>query len=70
MLRLAGNFGVEKGHYDFSVKVAQHDLLPAIEEAGSQAIILADGFSCRRQVSDLTGRRALTLSELFASRVR
>ena len=66
----AGNFGVEKGHYDFSVKVAQHDLLPAIEEAGSQAIILADGFSCRRQVSDLTGRRALTLSELFASRVR
>ncbi len=63
----AGNFGVEKGHYDFSVKVAQHDLLPAIEEAGSQAIILADGFSCRRQVSDLAGRRALTLSELFAS---
>ncbi|WCC79349.1 FAD-binding and (Fe-S)-binding domain-containing protein [Cutibacterium equinum] len=63
----AGNFGVENGHYDFSVKVAQHDLLPAIDEAGEQAIILADGFSCRRQISDLAGRRALTLSELFAS---
>jgi len=34
-----------------------------------QAIILADGFSCRRQVSDLIGRRALTLSEVFASHV-
>lgn len=65
----AGNFGVEKGHYDFSVKVAHNDLLPAIEEAGPQAIILADGFSCRRQVSDLIGRRALTLSEVFASHV-
>ena len=63
----AGNFGVENGHYDFSVKVAQHDLLPAIEDAGQQAIIVADGFSCRRQTSDLTGRRALTFSELFAS---
>ena len=27
---LAGNFGVEKGHYDVSVKVAEHDLLPAV----------------------------------------
>lgn len=63
----AGNFGVAKGHHDFSVKVASHDLLPAIEAAGPQALILADGFSCRRQTSDLAGRRAVTLSELFAS---
>ena len=52
------------------MKVAHNDLLPAIEEAGPQAIILADGFSCRRQVSDLIGRRALTLSEVFASHVK
>lgn len=63
----AGNFGVEKGHYEFSVAVAKHDLLPAIEEAGPEAIILADGFSCRRQTSELAGRRALTLAELLAS---
>jgi len=63
----AGNFGVEKGHYEFSVAVAEHDLLPAIEEAGPETIILADGFSCRRQTSELAGRRALTLAELLAS---
>lgn len=63
----AGNFGVEIGHYDTSVAVAEHDLLPAIEKAGPTAVVLADGFSCRRQTSDLAGRRALTLAELFAS---
>jgi Fe-S oxidoreductase len=64
---LAGNFGVEKGHYDVSVKVFEHDLGPAIEHAGPDAIILADGFSCRKQVADLTGRTALTLAQLLAT---
>jgi len=64
---LAGNFGVEKGHYEVSVKVAGHDLLPAVAAAGPGAIVLADGFSCRTQLADLTGRRALTLAELLAS---
>ena len=63
----AGNFGVEIGHYETSVAVAEHDLLPAIEKAGPSAIVLADGFSCRRQTSDLAGRRALTLAELLAA---
>jgi FAD/FMN-containing dehydrogenase/Fe-S oxidoreductase len=62
---LAGNFGVEKGHYEVSVKVAEHDLLPAV--AGHpDAIVLADGFSCRTQLDQLAGRRALTLAELLA----
>ncbi|MDR0435550.1 MAG: FAD-binding protein [Propionibacteriaceae bacterium] len=64
---LAGNFGVEKGHYDVSVKVFQHDLAPAIAAAGPDAIVLADGFSCRKQVSDLTDRTALTLAEVLAA---
>ncbi len=64
---LAGNFGVEKGHYDLSVKVAEHDLLPAIDAAGPDAILLADGFSCRKQIADLRGRRAMSLGELIAA---
>ena len=64
---LAGNFGVERGHYDVSVKVAEHDLLPAIRAAGPDAIILADGFRCRKQVADLEGSQAMTLAELLAS---
>jgi FAD/FMN-containing dehydrogenase/Fe-S oxidoreductase len=63
---LAGNFGMEIGHYDISVAVASNNLLPAIEAAGADAVLLADGFSCRYQVLDLTGRRAVTLAELLA----
>jgi len=64
---LAGNFGVEKGHYEVSVKVFEHDLGPAIAAAGDDALILADGFSCRKQIADLTGRQAVTLAELLAA---
>ncbi|MCW5953684.1 MAG: 4Fe-4S dicluster domain-containing protein, partial [Propionibacteriaceae bacterium] len=63
---LAGNFGVEHGHYEVSVAVAEDQLLPAIREAGPDAIVVADGFSCRTQVADLAGRQALTLAELLA----
>lgn len=63
---LAGNFGVEKGHYEVSVKVAEHDLLPALHKH-PDAIVLADGFSCRKQVKDLEARDAMTLGELLAA---
>ena len=52
---LAGNFGVEQGHYEVSVAVAEHDLLPAVRNAGPDAVVLADGFSCRTQLDDLAG---------------
>jgi FAD/FMN-containing dehydrogenase/Fe-S oxidoreductase len=61
----AGNFGVEKGHYEVSVKIAEHDLLPAVA-AHPDAIVLADGFSCRSQLTQLASRRALSLAELLA----
>lgn len=63
---LAGNFGVEQGHYDVSVAVAENDLLPALRAAGPDAVVLADGFSCRLQVEQLEGRRAVTLAQLLA----
>ena len=62
---LAGNFGVEIGHYETSVAIAEHDLLPAVRAAGPGAVVLADGFSCRTQLDDLAGRRALHLAELL-----
>ena len=61
---LAGNFGVEKGHYEVSIKVAEHDLLPAVR-AHPDALVLADGFSCRTQLAQLAGRKAITLAELL-----
>ena len=63
---LAGNFGVERGHYDVSVAVAETSLLPAIRDAGDDAVVLADGFSCRTQLDQLAGRRGQHLAELLA----
>jgi FAD/FMN-containing dehydrogenase/Fe-S oxidoreductase len=63
---LAGNFGVEKGHYEVSVAVAEQHLLPAVRNA-PDAVVLADGFSCRTQLDDLADVKALHLAELLAS---
>lgn len=66
---LAGNFGVEKGHYDVSVAVAEHQLLPAIREAAPGTAVLADGFSCRTQIADLSARQGTHLAQLLADRL-
>ncbi|QKT09566.1 FAD-binding and (Fe-S)-binding domain-containing protein [Rhodococcus sp. W8901] len=62
---LAGNFGVERGHHDVSVAIAEHQLLPAVASAGRDAVILADGYSCRTQIGDLTDRRGMHLAEVL-----
>ena len=65
---LAGNFGVEQGHYDVSVAVAETHLLPAIRSQ-PDAVVLADGMSCRVQLEDLADVPTMHLAELFASRL-
>jgi FAD/FMN-containing dehydrogenase/Fe-S oxidoreductase len=62
---LAGNFGMERAHYEVSVAVAEHALLPAVRAAPAGARILADGFSCRTQLSDLAGVQAIHLAQLL-----
>jgi FAD/FMN-containing dehydrogenase/Fe-S oxidoreductase len=64
---LAGNFGVERGHYDVSVAVAQTALLPAVRAAGPDAAVLADGFSCRTQLDQLAGVAGRHLAEVLAA---
>ncbi len=66
---LAGNFGMEKGHYEVSVKVAEAALLPALRSAPSGAVFLADGFSCRTQADQLAGVRGQHLAEILAARL-
>ena len=65
---LAGNFGVERGHHEVSVKVAETALLPAVRAAGDDAVVLADGFSCRTQLDGLSDRDGRHLAELLAAR--
>ena len=64
---LAGNFGMEAGHYDLSVAVASHSLLPSLS-AQPNAVYLADGFSCRTQAAQLAGRGGVHLATLLAGR--
>jgi FAD/FMN-containing dehydrogenase/Fe-S oxidoreductase len=66
---LAGNFGVEIGHYEVSVAVAEQNLLPALD-AAPDAVVLADGFSCRTQVADLRDRPSVHLAQLLDSSSR
>jgi FAD/FMN-containing dehydrogenase/Fe-S oxidoreductase len=66
---LAGNFGMERGHYEVSVAVAGTALLPALRAARPGAVYLADGFSCRTQAAQLAGVRGMHLAELLASRL-
>jgi FAD/FMN-containing dehydrogenase/Fe-S oxidoreductase len=62
---LAGNFGVERGHYEVSVAVAEQQLLPAIRNAAPGAVVVADGFSCRTQLDDLVDVNAVHLAQIL-----
>jgi Fe-S oxidoreductase len=60
---MAGSFGFEAEHYDVSMKVGELTLLPAVRRAGADTLIVADGFSCREQIAQATGRRAVHLAD-------
>ncbi|WP_462188040.1 MULTISPECIES: FAD-binding and (Fe-S)-binding domain-containing protein [unclassified Frankia] len=63
---LAGNFGMEAGHYDVSMAIAARTLGPAIASAPAGTVLLADGFSCRAQAEHVAARRGRHLAELLA----
>ena len=49
---MAGSFGYEARHHDVSMRMAELSLLPALRAAGPDTLIVADGTSCRHQISD------------------
>jgi Fe-S oxidoreductase len=63
---LAGNWGVERGHHDVSVTIAEQQLLPAVRSLPDGGVVLADGFSCRTQLDQLAGRPGIHLAQLLA----
>jgi Fe-S oxidoreductase len=65
---LAGNFGFERGHYEVSVACAERGLWPAVAGAAPGTAVLADGFSCRTQISaGKLGREGIHLAQLLAA---
>jgi Fe-S oxidoreductase len=61
---MAGPFGFEKEKYSVSQAIGERRLLPAVRQADPETIIVSDGFSCREQITQATGRRALHLAEV------
>jgi Fe-S oxidoreductase len=68
---LAGSFGYEKGErYEVSMKAGERVLLPAVRAAPKDALVVADGFSCRQQIAHATDRRALHLAQVIQLALR
>ncbi|MEY4592089.1 MAG: hypothetical protein RIR18_984 [Pseudomonadota bacterium] len=63
---MSGSFGLEKEHVDASLQMGELALLPAVRAAAADAPIVADGFSCRHQIKDGTGRDAVHVAVLLA----
>jgi FAD/FMN-containing dehydrogenase/Fe-S oxidoreductase len=63
---MAGPFGFEADKFEVSRIIANQELLPAIEAASSTTLIVADGFSCREQIAQLSSRRAMHFAEVLA----
>jgi FAD/FMN-containing dehydrogenase/Fe-S oxidoreductase len=62
---MAGAFGFEAEHYDVSVAVGERRLLPIVRDMPRDALLVGDGFSCKTQVSQLTGRRPLHIAQVL-----
>jgi FAD/FMN-containing dehydrogenase/Fe-S oxidoreductase len=62
---MAGSFGFEHDKYDISQAIGELELLPAVRRAPPDCLIIADGFSCREQIAQGTGRHALHLAEVL-----
>lgn len=62
---MAGSFGYEKEHYDLSMQIGEMVLFPAVRNAAEDTIIAAPGTSCRHQVKDGTGKKALHPVEIL-----
>ena len=60
---MAGSFGYEKEHYEFSMAVGESRLFPAIRQLDDSTQIIADGMSCRCQIEQGTQRKGLHLAE-------
>jgi Fe-S oxidoreductase len=64
---MAGPFGFAADKFEVSKTIAQDGLLPAVESAAPTTIIVADGFSCREQIAQLSDRQAVHFAEVMAS---
>jgi FAD/FMN-containing dehydrogenase/Fe-S oxidoreductase len=63
---MAGSFGFEEDKYQTSVNIGERVLLPAVRRAKPSTFLIADGFSCREQIAQLTHREALHTAQVLS----
>ena len=62
---MAGSFGFAAETCDVSLAIGELELLPAVRTAPAGSLIIADGFSCREQIEQCTGRKTMHLAEVI-----
>jgi Fe-S oxidoreductase len=62
---LAGSFGFEKDHHEISMQIGEHKLMPMVRDAAADTLVIADGFSCKTQVQQMTGRTPLHTAQVI-----
>ncbi len=67
---MAGSFGYEQEHYSLSMRIGELTLLPAVRDLPAEATLVAPGTSCRHQILDGTGRRALHPAQVLKAALR
>lgn len=67
---MAGAFGFDADKVELSLKIGERVLLPRVREAAADTLIVTNGYSCREQIEQAGGRRALHLAELLAMAIR
>jgi Fe-S oxidoreductase len=63
---MAGSFGMERKKYPVSLKIAERVVAPNIRKRVEGSLVVADGFSCREQIRDLTGTYPLHMAQLLS----
>jgi FAD/FMN-containing dehydrogenase/Fe-S oxidoreductase len=67
---MAGPFGFEEDKYPVSMAIGERVLLPAVRSTPNDAVIVTDGFSCREQISQATGKKTMHLAEAMQQALR
>jgi Fe-S oxidoreductase len=67
---MAGAFGFEREHYEISMRIGERVILPKVREAAADTLIIANGFSCREQIGQSTGRQTLHLAQVLQMAMR
>jgi FAD/FMN-containing dehydrogenase/Fe-S oxidoreductase len=67
---MAGAFGFEEKNYELSMRLGERSILPHVRAAAADTLVIADGFSCREQIAQSTGREAMHLAQVLQMALR